>query len=301
MIQTRLLIGTLLAILAAALLYADAFLAPWFPLVGLTTLAVLCRAAYELQQLLEPRTRPALILLFTGITLCWLANWWPVVVTTGCLPATLLMSAQVWGALLVAYCTAFVLAFLWEMARYPHDGPALPRLAAWTLITTYLGLLGSCFLQLRLLPESSAGPPVIAWLAAAIIVPKANDIAAYFSGTWMGRTPMAPYLSPKKTWEGALGGLAGGAIAAAALGWWQPELFPHGWPEALLFGLLVGAAGMLGDLAESLLKRDCHAKDAAAILPGFGGLLDLIDSLLFAAPVVYLWQLWRPMATGVFE
>lgn len=297
MIRTRLLIGSLLAVLAAILLYVDSFLAPWFPLLGLTALAVIGRAAYELQQLLDPSHRPALGLLLTGVSLCWAANWWPTA-TVWLQYAESYWPHSAWPALFIAYCTAFVLAFIWEMSRYPHDGPALPRLAAWTLITTYLGLLSSFFLQLRFLPESSAGPPAIAWLAAAVAIPKANDIAAYFVGTWWGRTPMAPYLSPKKTWEGAVGGLAGGVAAALALAWWQPRLFPNSWTEAVAFGLVVGAAGMLGDLAESLLKRDCRAKDAAALLPGFGGLLDLIDSLLFAAPVVYIWQLCRHTPAG---
>jgi phosphatidate cytidylyltransferase len=292
MIRTRLLIGTTLALLAAALLYLDAFLAPWYPLLGGTVLAVLWRAAYELRQLLEPTHRPPYFLLGFGLSLCWAANWWPLIAAAW-LPPSRFSPPTVWSAVLFAYCLTFVLAFFWEMARYPYAGAALPRLAVTTLILTYLGLLGSCFLQLRFLPPSREGPAAIAWLVAAIAVPKANDIAAYFTGTFLGRTPMAPHLSPKKTWEGAAGGLAGGVAAAWLITLWQPSLFPDGLAEAVLFGLLVGGAGMLGDLAESLWKRDCHAKDAAALLPGFGGLLDVIDSLLFAAPVVYLWSQLR--------
>lgn len=293
MIQTRLLIGSALILLAAAVLYLDGFLAPWYPLLGLTVLAVLWRAAYELQQLLEPAHRPPLWLLGLGLSLCWVANWWHRLAASA-LPASALCPSSPWTGVLFAYGLAFLAAFLWEMARYPHAGAALPRLAATTLILSYLGLFGSCFLQLRLLPESAEGPPTLAWLVAAIAVPKANDIGAYFTGTFLGRTPMAPHLSPKKTWEGGAGGLAGGIAAALLLGQWQPLLFPAGVYEAALFGLVVGGAGMLGDLAESLWKRDCQAKDAAALLPAFGGLLDVIDSLLFAAPVVYLWSQFPP-------
>ena len=289
MIRTRLLIGTVLALMAAALLYLDGFLAPWYPLVGGTVLAVLWRAAYELRQLLEPGHRPPYLVLVLGLTLCWAANWWPLLAASWSSESRF-FTTSVWTAVLFAYCSTFLVTFLWEIACYPHAGAALPRLAATTLILTYLGLLGSCFLQLRWLPPSDEGPAALAWMVAAIAVPKANDIAAYFTGTFLGRTPMAPHLSPRKTWEGAAGGLAGGVLAALLMAHWQPCLFPAGWVEAVLFGLLVGGAGMLGDLAESLWKRECHAKDAAALLPGFGGLLDVIDSLLFAAPVVYVWS-----------
>jgi phosphatidate cytidylyltransferase len=99
---------------------------------------------------------------------------------------------------------------------------------------------------------------------------------------------MTPILSPKKTWEGAAGGLLASVLVAVGLSFAGP-LFRHGVGEAVAFGAVVCVAGVLGDLAESLVKRDCEAKDAANSIPGFGGLLDVIDSVLFAAPVAYLW------------
>jgi phosphatidate cytidylyltransferase len=107
----------------------------------------------------------------------------------------------------------------------------------------------------------------------------------------MGRTRMAPVLSPGKTWEGAAASIAGSLAAA----WLVLERLPiepptgpwGGWP---VFGLAVGLAGMLGDLAESLLKREADVKDSGGSLGGMGGVLDLVDSLLFAAPVA--WILW---------
>jgi phosphatidate cytidylyltransferase len=99
---------------------------------------------------------------------------------------------------------------------------------------------------------------------------------------------MTPVLSPKKTWEGLAGGLVLSALIAVAVNRLVAPVL-RGDGEAALFGLAVGVAGVLGDLAESLIKRDCLKKDASAVVPGFGGVLDVVDSVLFAAPVAYWW------------
>ena len=99
---------------------------------------------------------------------------------------------------------------------------------------------------------------------------------------------MMPRLSPKKTWEGFAGGLAFAVATAVIAGQFVP-VFRHGFVEAAAFGLVVGIAGVLGDLAESLIKRDGLSKDASKAVPGFGGVLDVIDSILFAGPVAYVW------------
>ena len=125
-------------------------------------------------------------------------------------------------------------------------------------------------------------------LALAIFVPKGCDIGAYFTGRLIGRHRMTPVLSPKKTWEGAAGGLAFAVAIAFALNAFRPVI-PGGTAGIVGFGLTVGLAGMLGDLAESLIKRDCERKDASQAVPGFGGVLDVVDSILFAAPVAYWW------------
>ncbi len=143
---------------------------------------------------------------------------------------------------------------------------------------------------------SFVGRPAIrstAAIALAVFVPKGNDIGAYFTGKFLtgrllGRTPMTPLLSPKKTWQGAIGGML--ASVAVAIGIQSGfHVIPYGWVGAVGFALSVGVAGIVGDLAESLIKRDLQTKDASQSVPGFGGVLDVIDSLLFAAPVAYLW------------
>jgi phosphatidate cytidylyltransferase len=123
-------------------------------------------------------------------------------------------------------------------------------------------------------------------LALAIFVPKSCDIGAYFTGRAIGRHKMTPTLSPKKTWEGAAGGLVTAVLAALGINAINPLLT---WPSAIGFGIVVGITGMVGDLMESLIKRDCEKKDASDLVPGFGGVLDVVDAILFAAPVSYAW------------
>jgi phosphatidate cytidylyltransferase len=120
----------------------------------------------------------------------------------------------------------------------------------------------------------------------------AGDTGAYFVGRAVGRLPMAPALSPKKTWEGAIGNLTASLIVAALFArWMNEELFP-----LLLIAAFANIAGQAGDLFESAYKRASGAKDSGALLPGHGGMLDRIDSLIFAAPVVWCyvgWLNWR--------
>jgi phosphatidate cytidylyltransferase len=169
------------------------------------------------------------------------------------------------------------------MARYRVDNGSVPRLAHFVLVVAFLGLLPSFLIRLRwAVPESSLA------LTLTIFVPKVGDIGAYFTGKLLGRTPLSPEISSKKTWEGFIGGLAASVATAVGLSFVGP-IFRHGILEAAAFGLVVGIAGVLGDLAESMIKREVGVKDASANIPGFGGLLDVMDSVLFAAPVAYWW------------
>lgn len=127
------------------------------------------------------------------------------------------------------------------------------------------------------------GPAALIWLVAVITL---SDSAQYYAGNLWGRRKLAPVVSPKKTVEGAIGGLVIAPIAGAAIGLWA---LPKGdvWMLALL-SIVLAIAGMAGDLFESLLKRSAGAKDSSALIPGHGGVLDRIDAYLFAAPVFYL-------------
>jgi phosphatidate cytidylyltransferase len=128
------------------------------------------------------------------------------------------------------------------------------------------------------------------YLIYFILVTKFSDMGAYAVGSLIGRHKMIPRISPGKTWEGFGGALlfsAGGSLALAH--WGRNHLTGMAWGHALLLGLLLGAAAVLGDLIESVFKREAGAKDSGRLFPGIGGILDLLDSLLFNAPLMYLY------------
>ena len=147
----------------------------------------------------------------------------------------------------------------------------------------YLGYLMRYAILLRdIAPKHDATG--ISWCALALLGTWGTDTGAYFAGRAFGRHPFFPEISPKKTVEGAIGGLAVGVLAGLIVG--LPWLHLAVW-QAIVVGLLVGVAAITGDLVESLLKRGANVKDSGTIVPGHGGLLDRMDSLLFVLPVVY--------------
>lgn len=146
----------------------------------------------------------------------------------------------------------------------------------------YVPLLASVWPLLKSdLPGSGA-----AWLAVTLCIAFFTDAVAYFAGRAFGRTPLYPAVSPKKTVEGSLGGIFGGVLATVGVGslWVLPEL-PISY--AVIVGVVGSLLGQMGDLVESMVKRTYGVKDSGWILPGHGGLLDRIDSLIFVAPFVY--------------
>ena len=145
----------------------------------------------------------------------------------------------------------------------------------------YLGLPIGALVALRV----SAGREAVLLLLATIMV---SDTAQYYGGRWRGRTPLAPAISPKKTVEGASFGLAAGLALMTTLAVFTPALDQSTVPQRALLGVAVVGLGIAGDLFESQLKRGAGVKDASALIPGHGGMLDRIDSLLFAAPGFYL-------------
>jgi phosphatidate cytidylyltransferase len=174
----------------------------------------------------------------------------------------------------------FVL-FLFNLIAYGHIADLSRDLMVNTLALLYIPLLLGHFIWLRYLPD---GEWWVFWLLVMIM---AEDTVAFYCGRTWGKTKLYPEVSPGKTWVGVVGGLAAAVIVGAALGRWAlPRLSLQ-----VLAGLalLLGVVGLLGDLFESMLKRQVQVKDTSELLPGHGGMLDRLDSLLFAAPlVVYL-------------
>jgi phosphatidate cytidylyltransferase len=130
------------------------------------------------------------------------------------------------------------------------------------------------------------------WLLLALFATFGSDTAAYFVGKAIGRHKLAPAISPGKTWEGAVAGLFGAVIVSLLFTLDTPVRLPLSYGHAVILGLLISIFGQLGDLAESLLKRNCGVKDSGNWMPGHGGLLDRIDSLVFAGVTVYLYYIY---------
>lgn len=123
-----------------------------------------------------------------------------------------------------------------------------------------------------------------------VAITKFSDMGAYLSGSVLGRHPLVPHISPKKTWEGFFGALAFALLASLGLYGLMPgHLAVLSWTHAAVLGLLLGFAAVVGDLAESMIKRSTGVKDSGNLLPGIGGALDLIDSLLFTAPLLFFY------------
>jgi phosphatidate cytidylyltransferase len=161
---------------------------------------------------------------------------------------------------------------------------------AWMLGgVLYIGWLLSYLVALRLEPGTVSYPNLGRdFVFLTLFVTFGSDTAAYFIGKAIGKHKLAPRISPGKTWEGTIAGILGAVIVGWLFTLSTPLQLPLNWWQAILLGALVSVFGQLGDLAESLLKRNCDVKDSGGLMPGHGGLLDRLDSILFAGVVVYL-------------
>jgi len=297
MLRWRLLLGVVFAAVLIGLGWLDyrsAMAGLW--LLPVALLAAVLGTQETLRLMRADGLRPAVVATYLGNLCILLVNWTPAwqkgrVVGN----QTAAMSACGW--ILVAFLAATLLLVVVELIRYEKPGGAAGGLAAGVFTLAYMGLLLSFAVQLRM--QWGVGA-----LLSLLLVVKMSDIGAYTVGRLIGRHKMSPKISPGKTLEGAVGALVFAVAAAwAALAWIVPALGPTperfalgptakptcvwGW---LLFGAAVAIAGMIGDLAESLLKRSAGVKDSSTWLPGFGGALDLMDSVLLAAPVA--WVFW---------
>lgn len=150
----------------------------------------------------------------------------------------------------------------------------------------YVSWFFSFLVKVRYLPIGPDGLGGQGYLAALILITKSSDIGAYLVGSRVGRHKLIPRISPKKTVEGLVGGLLFGILTAIAC---RP-LLGFSYLHLAVLGLAIALIAELGDLSESLIKRDCQVKDSGFLFPGLGGILDLIDSLLFTAPAFYFYM-----------
>jgi phosphatidate cytidylyltransferase len=177
--------------------------------------------------------------------------------------------------IVIACLFIFVLQFIRR-----DSANAVASIAVTLFGLLYIAWFFSFFVKLKFMP---GGALLVAFV---ILVTKMGDIGAYLVGSSFGRHSLIPRISPHKTVEGTLGGLVFSVAAALASKAFLPD-FPYG--HLLTLGVLLGILTLIGDLAESLLKRDCGVKDSGLSLSGFGGMLDLIDSLLFTTPIFYFY------------
>lgn len=181
------------------------------------------------------------------------------------------------------------LAFISKMIGYRPGDQVMDDVARTVLVVAYIGLLISFWAPIRSLVDNVWG--LVALLSLYVTV-KFSDTGAYAVGRTFGKTKLAPQLSPGKTVEGLIGGIGGGCLGAFFVFYLlAPQLTGQQtaatWWQILLFAVVVTIVGIVGDLCESLLKRDGGVKNSSRWLPGLGGVMDIIDSLLPAGPVVY--------------
>jgi phosphatidate cytidylyltransferase len=296
MLAWRLLVSAILIPAFVVLFYLDQRAGASAPVLLALALAIAVRSAWELAQLFRVRSfEPSF--LETAFVSCALviSAWVPRLSSPG-------PSKGPFDALGLPFFV-FAISVLWLLAsnafRYREPGGRMETLGAELVIVAYVGVLLCLTAELRWVAGAQAGYLV---LGSLIIAAKCGDIGAYTLGRLFGRRKMAPRLSPGKTWAGAVGALIGSALGAWLWLGWAPPYFDSRWPGSpalwsIVYGLVISVAGMIGDLCESLIKRDLGKKDAAALMPGFGGLLDLTDSILYAGPIAYLLWTVLPLRT----
>lgn len=202
--------------------------------------------------------------------------WWGY-----CVSLLILAAAHIDGLTSVAVLVAFNLVFVGLFSIFIYkSNPLVGDIVQKQLQgIVYIPLLLSFLVLIRREPNG------MTWIFYLLGIIFAGDISAYYVGSYLGRHKLNPAVSPGKTIEGAVGGLAGNLLAGATgIIFFLPTL---SWPIGIAFFLAVGLAGQVGDLFESELKRSSSIKDSSGLLPGHGGFLDRIDALLFASPVAY--------------
>ena len=261
MLKYRLIFGTLMTLVFAGIVLFD----PWAPGLFIVLVAILMvpglmemskLAAAKGTKILLPISIPVTIILVTSP---YWQSFFPDV------------NYEVLLAFGVMAC------FLYQRIRYGLSG-VLANCGAACFSILYLGWFGAFIPSVRIL----FGP----WhMLMLIFVVKSSDIGAYTAGRLFGKHKFSPVISPKKTWEGMAGAVITAVIVSVAFAVFCDIM---SWRLAIVFGVVFAFIGQLGDLAESMLKRDAETKDSSNSVPGFGGILDVVDSILITAPFGYL-------------
>ncbi len=250
-------IGVGLALGACALLTLYTVKATFLVYMG----AAVGAAGWELTRALSARgIRTALPPLICGSAAIWTCAYW--------------LGTR---AALAAVALTAIAVIIWRLPGGPAD--YLRDMTASVFVLVYLPLMA--VFAVLMLASRDGSDRILVFIAVTVC----NDIGGYFAGILFGRHPLVPAISPKKTWEGLAGSLVACVAAGAAL---VPTLLHGRFWQGVILGVAAVAAATLGDLAESMIKRDLEIKDMGTLLPGHGGLSERLDSLLLNAPVAWL-------------
>jgi phosphatidate cytidylyltransferase len=295
-LQKRLIFGSALIAFALIVAWADGALSsgaardagPWRHggLVTAVWLVLTIMTLVELMQLLAAAGLPPIRWLAIAATIALvLIPWW-----TARRDGLLVTGSDDLRITLLVVVGVVTISGVWSVYRGVIDG-ALGRLAGTLFAVCYVGLLMSFAVRLRVHFAGPAGPACVLFY---IMITKMTDVGAYFVGSAIGRVPLIPTLSPKKTVEGLVGGvlfaiLVGYVFHAVYLGGVLSEAgaTPPSALQVLAFSAVIALLGQLGDLVESVLKRSAASKDSGDLVPGFGGIFDVTDSLVLTAPVAW--------------
>lgn len=302
MLRWRLISALVILAVLCCLLWLDfrgpagAWLAPLLVLLAVAATQEMLSMAAERKW--KPVAWPA----YTGAVVVVLAASLPAVLrgwpsqteTLASQPDQLAPDLALLGWTLVGVAVAIALIVIGELLVYVKPGDVLANVAVSAFTVTFISVQLSFLAALRFLGGGSFG---MAALLSMVLVVKCSDVGQYTFGRIFGRHKLAPKVSPGKTIEGALGGV----LTACLVAWLSltclvpalagPAPITLTWWHSLSFGVWVALAGMLGDLSVSMIKRDVGVKDSSRWLPGLGGVLDVIDSVLLAAPAAYVWWL----------
>lgn len=302
MLRWRLLVATIILVPLISLLILDYRCNFGLPGVWLwpLVLALSGLAVAEVLDLLQAKDwQPARWSVYSGTLLVVLAALVPAGLGVGCAQAvaacrlTAFSGTISWPLLALALCVPLV--FLGEMRRFRGPGKATVHVALGLFTIVYVGLQLTFLIALRSYHGNAWG---MAAVISVLVVTKMADTGAYFTGKSLGRHKLTPVLSPKKTVEGGVGGVVVACICSWVYFQWLVPLLVGSaapvtpWWGSLTYGAVLAVLGTVGDLCESLLKRDMERKDSSRWMPGLGGILDVLDSLLVTAPTAYLcWAL----------
>lgn len=257
--------------LSAALMIIFAVLTVFFKwLLGIAVILLIAGGLYEFFTLIEKKGVP--IYKYFGI------------LTGVVIPASIFFRFELtrnWELLFIVVLVTVI--FLLQFTRR-ENSQAVVGISTTLFGVLYVSWFFSFLLKIRSLPYG------VSLLAFILLVTKSGDIGAYLIGTKWGRHLLIARISPGKSVEGAVGGLIFSILAAVASKIYLPDLSCFSYFNLVLTGAFFGILAQLGDLSESLIKRDCRVKDSGNLLPGLGGILDMIDSILFTAPVFYFYM-----------